>query len=461
MEAHVNRSNQLRFKWGSIFADELNYDNFKHQESLLILLNLGIIASVALIPFFFRSFLGTPSGTIYLVLGIRAIEQAGELLWLNKQGTHLTPKGIFLYSRASVWIHLGFAFLVAAMGTEEDDHYRILMVLPVITAGFRFSLWGLLGVVAASGILSFLEVWIYFRKNPPAETSELFEAFTAGLIYLLVGLVVYYLTAQSRKDRQELRDSLIELQRTKDQLVQEEKLAAIGRLSTAIAHEIRNPVAMIASSVAMVKKQDFKDVLQQEICDIVGREASRLEKLSSDFLTYSREIKPEKKNTSIGTLVGYISEVVRARCEEAQVGIEVEVPEDRLAHIDPFQIQQALLNLTLNAIDAAPKGTIVRVGSVCHENGELILFVENEGEAIAPDVVHKIFEPFFTIKEGGTGLGLPISLSIVKAHGGTLYLKENRTGVLRFELSLPKAVTRDNTSVLHEEIDHGSDSDCG
>jgi signal transduction histidine kinase len=111
--------------------------------------------------------------------------------------------------------------------------------------------------------------------------------------------------------------------------------------------------------------------------------------------------------------------------------------------MDPFQVQQALLNLILNAIDATPRGGRIRVGAR-REPGGSAFHVENEGPAIPPSVASRLGEPFFTTKPKGTGLGLAIARALASGHGGDLTLEENREGCVRFSLHIPEEMPDGN-----------------
>jgi two-component system sensor histidine kinase PilS (NtrC family) len=256
------------------------------------------------------------------------------------------------------------------------------------------------------------------------------------LVYAVVATVVAFLVVQLRRDREHLRASLAELEATKDRLVTEEKLAAVGRFASAIAHEVRNPVAMIGSALALARDKSTESYAREEWYEVAGQEARRLEALTGDFLAYARQKKPDRQHAAAATTVGYVADVARARLAESGVEITSECPQGLGAEFDPYQIQQALLNLVVNAGDATPTGGRITVGAGPGTGGGVDFFVENTGPAIPGDVVPRLFEPFFTTKPKGSGLGLAISRTIARGHGGDLVLDVNRPGRVRFVLSV-------------------------
>ncbi|MGE5346247.1 MAG: sensor histidine kinase [Acidithiobacillales bacterium] len=424
-----------------------DFSSFRRRESTLIALSLGVLAALVAVHLAFSPMLGIPSRPVLLAIAVFFLLQTAELFWLLSLKEY--PEGALggLYEIGSVWISLFFAFLIGVLGGFEDSHYAVLMLLPIVAAAFRFSRPGIVAVVAAASVLNLIELWLFYRTHPPFRLLEFYEAAVLILMYVVAALVVGYLAGQLRRDQARLRQSLDELGQTRERLVAEEKLAAVGRLASAIAHEIRNPVAMIASSAALMKERAPEDPIREEMGEIVLSEAQRLERLTSDFLTYARLREPEKRATRLADTIGYVSSVARASAASAGVSIESEVHDEAggggTALVDPFQIQQALLNLVMNAVEAAPRGTAVRTGLTVDGRGAATLFVENGGGPIPEETSARLFEPFFTRKLGGTGLGLAIARSIARANGGDLVLAENGTDQVRFELTLPAALGAD------------------
>ena len=412
--------------------------SFRRQESSLTVLGLAVLAALLVIHVGFSPMLGVPSRKILWMIGASFLIQTLELLVLQGLTGPLSAAQIRRYAWVSVWVKLLLAFAVALLGGFEDSHYSVLMVLPIAAAAFRFRLAGVLSVATAAAILTFVELWLYYRRHPPARLLEFYEAATLALTYFVVAIVVSNLAGQVRRERALVQESLDALERTKDLLVREEKLAALGRLSSAIAHEIRNPVAMIASSARLMAERRPDDPVAGEMRGIVLAEAGRLEKLTTDFLSYAHLRAPTKKELSLSDTLAYVADVARARAAELGRTIRVESTADGHVHADPSQIYQALLDLIVNALEACPDEGTVTLGS-SRAPGRVVVFVENPGDPIPPETTARLFEPFFTTKPRGTGLGLAVARSIARAHGGDVTLGRNENGWIRFELSLPGA----------------------
>ncbi len=419
-------------------------ESIRRQESGLILLNLTVLAGLAGLHVLFSGALGLPSRLFFAIVFGRFAMQVLELLGLQLLPEELFDRLLPAYAHAAIWLNVGFAFLIAWLAHFENSHYVALMVIPVIAAAFRYRWRGIALVVSAAVALTFLQIWLYFQGRGVVHLSEYFEATNVMLIYVVVAVIVSFLARQVRSEQAALEHNLAELERTRDRLVEEEKLAAVGRLASSVAHEIRNPVSLIVSSLAMAR-EGRGGLSADELEGIVSAEAARLEKLTSDFLLSARQRPPERRPTLLADALEYVASLAAGHAAEAGVTLAVRCPEELTAEIDAFQIHQALLNLVLNAVDAAGRGGAVTVAATPlgigigepDGGGGVRLAVEDDGPAIQDHVVERIFEPFFTTKDTGTGLGLTIARNVARSHGGDLRLDANRAGCVRMVIDLP------------------------
>lgn len=416
---------------GLVWSPVLDFPSLRQQETILILLNIGVMAglmSLMSLHALFRPAVGHLTAAAGIAFAARFAIQLGETAFLNRRGTVIGPRGIWWYSRLSIVANVAFTALVTRLSSGEETHFALLMVIPTIAAAVRLSILGLAVTLAAVIGLTVGLVWIPVGAvSAEAALGETFEATTVSLIFVAVAVVVRLIARQLWHREGELRRSLADLAATRD---------AMARLASAIAHEVRNPVSMIASAVAIARLPDSAPHLR-EVFDIIAQESQRLQRLTEDFLVYARQRSPQLRRSSLPEALGLVAGLVGPRAEQLGVAIRTECDEAPIL-LDPFQIQQALLNLTMNALDATQEGGVLHLSARADPDGA-VFAVENTGGAIPVGVVARLGEPFFTTKQRGTGLGLAIARTIAHAHGGEVVLAENSPGKVRFELSIRTA----------------------
>ena len=416
----------------------MDLTSFRRENVVLILMNLGVMLGLMGLHLIFRPVLGVISAGSALALSARFLMQLGELAILARPPIQLERRGIEAYAAVTVLTHIFFASILSHLSPGQESHYVVLLVIPVIAAAFWFRLTGLIATVAVVSGLTVFQVWVPVGILPQGRLVEYFEATTVALIFVLVAIVVRLLAQQLWDREDSLKISLSRLADTREQLMKEERLAAIGKLSFAIAHEIRNPVAMIACSATAANRPEASKETRVECLGIIAQESRRLERLAGDFLSYARQRPLEIRCVPLATTLGAACGLARQRAEEAGLDLAIDQVDETSGELDPFQIQQALLNLLMNAIEATPSGGYIRMGGNA-ERDRLRLWVENSGSALPPDIVARLGEPFLTTKPLGTGLGLAITRSIARAHGGDLVLEDNRQGHVRMALDLPSS----------------------
>ncbi len=434
----------------------LGYDSeaFKRQEQVFSVLNLFALATLFLSYLIFSSVLELPSRVFApLILAFGLLIESIKLVQLRRRTIPFTTRTIAVYTWFTLCLNVGIALILTHVTDSDDIQYIVLMVVPILEAAVRFSLAQTMIVVMIADAFNFLYVSNYYRNSSDPGYGEYFEAAAISLIFTLTALLVWLLVSQLRQKEMHLSQNIQELERTRERLLFEEKLAAVGRLSSAIAHEIRNPVAIISSAVATATQEGQDAKLRDEMYLIAARESSRLAKLTADFLMYARPRAPQKVPSPVAESLLYIAEIGRVHAAARQVEILVHSPDDLSVEMESAQIQRALLNLVMNAIEASPSGGTVAL-SAAQGEGVVTIDVENAADAIAPGILERIFEPFFTTKGHGTGLGLAIARNIVRAHGGDLTLSANEPGRVCFSMVLPAS-----SSVL-QGVEGGRHGQC-
>jgi two-component system sensor histidine kinase HydH len=240
-----------------------------------------------------------------------------------------------------------------------------------------------------------------------------------------------------------LEGALETIRTTQDQLMQSEKLKALGEMAAKIAHEIKNPLTAIggfARRIASPKPGRGTPPVER-YARIILKEVERLERIINETLYFSREMVPTFRVVNLNNEIREALSMFREELEEARITTVIDLlPDLPVISVDPDQLRQVLWNLVSNAIQAmGGSGTLtVATRLALPEEGIGVVFqVSDTGGGISHDVVHNIFNPFFTTKAKGTGLGLPIVHAIVEKHGGTIHL-DNREGVgVTFSVFLP------------------------
>ena len=226
---------------------------------------------------------------------------------------------------------------------------------------------------------------------------------------------------------------------TRQAMMQQDKLASIGRLSAGVAHEINNPLTTILTTAMLIQEDiDPKSEMYAEL-ETITNETLRCRKIVSSLLDFARQTKPAKKHHNINDIIDECIQLTRKQAEfkdiKIQKALSEEVPELLL---DKEQMQQALINLILNASDATEPGGRIEVSSAVFPGNQFVtITVSDTGKGIADEIIDKIFEPFFTTREIGTGLGLAITHGIVGRHGGDIGVQSRPDHGTTFTIRLP------------------------
>ncbi|HEY7617589.1 MAG TPA: ATP-binding protein, partial [Terriglobales bacterium] len=220
-------------------------------------------------------------------------------------------------------------------------------------------------------------------------------------------------------------DDLTEIRRLEREVRMQDRLAAVGRLASAIAHEIRNPLTSIAGSVSMLSGVPNMTEEQKQLLQIVTRESERLNAIITDFLAYSRVRQYQLTQVDLLPLLEDTLTLLEHRLTAEAAGIRIERrfgAEQVLALVDGDKIKQVFWNFCENAVRAMPDGGTLRVSLQTAGEDWEISFADT-GPGISPQMVEKIFEPFQSQFQGGTGLGLAIVYQIVQAHDGKVWVR--------------------------------------
>ncbi len=234
------------------------------------------------------------------------------------------------------------------------------------------------------------------------------------------------------------RDITKEVNMQKAMMLQE-KMASIGRLSAGIAHEINNPLTTVLTTAMLLQEDlDPSDPLFLEL-QTISDETLRCRKIVKGLLDFARQNKPEKKQNDINAIVTESLLLTKKQAAFADVTLSQALTSDiPKIHVDKGQIQQALINLIINAVEASqPSDQVMVTTRLNRTDGMVEIEISDKGHGIDEETVVRIFDPFFTLKEAGNGLGLAITHGIVEQHGGTINVDSVPDQETRFIIRLP------------------------
>ena len=327
------------------FDTEVPIEDLCRQKSVFSSIALLAIAVLLVLHTLFSSILGRPSFAVVLLLGIALVLATVELMWLRRQGPRLTERSLRIESCASIGIAFALTALLTYITDRDESPYFVLLAIPILQCAYVFGLLTTILTIAAAVGMIFFWLSYFFALHPPARVSQYLEGGMLSVIYLLMGLLVWFLVNRLKTNQSRLSTTLNDLKATREQLIREEKLAAVGRLASGIAHEIRNPVAMISSSLSTASHPETDAAVREEMFAIAAQESKRLELLTSDFLTYARPSQPNRSRVLMNDLISYIAGVTKAHAARRSITIASEFVEEIPIDIDVPQVEGALLNL--------------------------------------------------------------------------------------------------------------------
>ncbi len=350
---------------------------------------------------------------------------------------------------ASIVIKMILSYGLIGYSHTIDTVYYLIFLIPIISAATVFHFPGVIAVttMAALSYFSFLlPVWINWDVYvlPPGQISLMF------LIVSFYAIVAYVVYEQAKAKREEmartqhaaerLAESNRNLRRAEASLRRSERLAALGQLTAGLAHELRNPLGTIKASAEMLSKQSTRarPEIMDEMAGYIGSEVDRMNGLVSSFLDFA---KPLQIRPVLADLQTVMEDVLRQQSELAKsrgVSLSMRAGDGNFQFVfDPDLLKSAISNLIQNAIDASAPGQDVEVRVETTEENVLV-FVTDHGQGIQAEHLENIFNPFFTTKPHGTGLGLALVAKIVDEHQGRINVFSQPGEGARFELMLPK-----------------------
>jgi len=347
----------------------------------------------------------------------------------------LLPGGDAFLMRAGVgWKEGTVGQAIFGAGTRSHAGYTLLVDEPLnvadIDAEPRFDSPPLL---RDHGVASIASVILHVQNQPvgvlDAHASRC-RAFTPGDVTFLQAVANVLAAAIERKRGEQL-------QRERD-LLRAEKMEAVGQVAASVAHELRNPLTAIKGLIQVNRREAESCGLPVEDMQVIEEAIRRMERTLQTFFDFARPPEPERHLQGLREIVDRTLALVRGRAEERKVSIvTIHLSDPIIVDVDGGQIEQLLLNLVLNALDAMPRGGNLEVQLEAHTRGEAEVRLLDTGPGVDPSLLPRIFDPFVSGKEAGLGLGLAVSRRIAEDHGGRLAAENRPGGGACFVLRLP------------------------
>jgi signal transduction histidine kinase len=277
--------------------------------------------------------------------------------------------------------------------------------------------------------------------------ATLLTVISSPFVWLIIARPLRNAAVQERRRAEAIYNQLLA---TREELVRSEKLAMFGQLSGSVAHELRNPLGVMSNAVYYLRAvMSEADATVSEYLEIIQSEISKSQKVLSDLLEFSHSRAPRKSAVSVDAL---IEESLKGCAIPENIPLRVDLPATlpKVA-VDPQQMAKVFHNLILNAVQAMPDGGALKVagrlvGAIhelllqdpAHETGDFIeISVADAGEGISPENMKRLFQPLFTTKARGTGLGLVVCRNLVEANGGRIEVGSRTGAGTTFTVVLP------------------------
>lgn len=339
-------------------------------------------------------------------------------------------------------IKLILCYLVIGQTDGISSSYYWVLVLPVISAATKL---GVFGTIITSGIAcgAYLSFWL--RLPPELEIGDKPELVLRCVVMVLSGFLAHQLAQATRIEAQKHQAAALQLAQANRNLQEaeaavrrSERLAALGQLSAGLAHELRNPLGTIKTSAEMLLKSvDADNAVAREMAGFISSEVDRTNSLVTRFLDFARPLAVRLEKTDLTQVIDQaITDI-----EKHQPPFDVTIYKNYSPEIPPFFLdgqlmERVIYNLVLNAAQASPPNGSITV-KTRESDGTVEITVIDRGSGIPPKLIENIFNPFYTTKSAGVGLGLAIVSKIVDEHGGSIAVESEPGEGSVFRVYLP------------------------
>jgi two-component system sensor histidine kinase HydH len=303
-----------------------------------------------------------------------------------------------------------------------------LCYIPIVLSAIWFGLRG--AIIATTFIAGFS--LIFLLVNQPANPHEIIGDYAEIVFFYLVGAISGIVLDRDRRLR-------AILEKTQRNLNQAERLSIIGQMVASIVHEIKNPLVSISGAVRIMREKSITEEQKEEYLTVIDNEARHLDEAVHQLLSYPRPDPTVLSDIDIREPLAAIQKQLSLQSNSQGVRISLKSTDLPPVKGDRDKLYHAFSNIIINAMQAMPQGG--RIDLICsrssNPDGKVIVEIADNGPGINKDILPKLFQPFFSTKSGGTGLGLVIAKSIIKEHGGNIEIDSAEGKGTKFTITLP------------------------
>lgn len=375
------------------------------------------------------------------------------IIWLNwKHLLHMNE----LYKDRRLWLIALMVIIISVLhyGTAVTmgymhEFYKLLYYLPIILAAFHFGVRG--GLITSLSVSLIYLPHLMFQWT--GEFPRNLDRFLEIVLYNVVAVVTGWLAENERRERQRYQEAAAALEKSYAQLQQQsehlaeieeqlrhtERLSILGELAASLAHEVKNPLSAIRGAVEILEDEIPKDSAKREFVEVLKKEVGRLNQIIDNYLSLARRAPEKMAPFDFANAVQGVITMLSPAARKQKIRLRPELPAEAIIlTADEAKFRQVVLNLLLNALAASPPESEIHLCADLQKVGGLINFsIKDHGAGMTPEVLHKAQQPFFTTKENGTGLGLPISKRIVEQFGWMMNLESEPGRGTRVTIHIP------------------------
>lgn len=355
-------------------------------------------------------------------------------------------KRFFLFTSAQFALDLFTVTLLIWITGGYESFLTFLYLLVIVNASIFFSRKGTLFVAVFASLFFAWFVYFEYYGFLPAlngNTSLLVDGnflngrvpgamvisrvIVASIAFLSVGILTSFLSVQTRRAKEQVRSMTVHMR-------QIEGLAAAGKVAAGLAHEIKNPLAVMRGAIELLETEEFQDEDAARLMRIVRRESDRLSNLLTEFLFFAR---PGRGYPEALELESFIRDYVQTSALSGEdVTYALNLRPNTWVEVDPDRFRQVLSNLLFNAVEVIEGDGTIAISMDVGKDQVARISIKDTGAGIPPERLASVFDPFYTTKPYGTGLGLPIVVSILDAIGGNLTVESYPGKGTTFQIQL-------------------------